>query len=261
MRWYAAGLQRRRRVARALFGSDAGRASAPFPGFYAPSGYFVVLLEVFAILMFACAVAAEHLGTVFERMYAHVATARAEAERGAGAVDDAHRAAAACLRCWSMPTRRRSSAPARSVAPSFCELDTEVSGQRSVRGDPLLLPRSGAGADRGLRWHAPLAMIRVGDEMRVTEVRVQHVAQKGRRFALVLITDTTEAFIRRAALEAADHAALIVDAHGRVLGFNRQATALFPDAEVGRAKRRRARAQRACRATGGSRSSLASDAC
>jgi len=67
----------------------------------------------------------------------------------------------------------------------------------------------------------------------VTDVRVQHVAQRGRRFALLLITDATDAFIRRAALESADHAALIVDARGRVLGFNHQVTSLFPDANSG----------------------------
>ena len=64
-----------------VLGQSGSATSSPFPGFYAPSGYYVVLLEVFAILVFACAVAAEYLGTIFERLHAHVAVARAEAER------------------------------------------------------------------------------------------------------------------------------------------------------------------------------------
>ena len=82
LRWYAPGLNTAGAWLAAVLGQQGAAASAPFPGFYAPSGYFVVLLEVFAILVFACAVAAEYLGTIFERLHAHVDVARAEAERG-----------------------------------------------------------------------------------------------------------------------------------------------------------------------------------
>ena len=41
-----------------------------------------MLLEVFAILIAACAVASEYLGTVFEMLRAQVGAARAEAQRG-----------------------------------------------------------------------------------------------------------------------------------------------------------------------------------
>ncbi len=55
-----------------LFGEQSSAAQVPFSGFYAPARYFVVLLEVFAIVLFACAVAAEYLGTILERLYALV---------------------------------------------------------------------------------------------------------------------------------------------------------------------------------------------
>ena len=41
-----------------------------------------MLLEVFAVLLLGCAVAAEFLGSLFDRLYAHVSAARVEAERG-----------------------------------------------------------------------------------------------------------------------------------------------------------------------------------
>ena len=40
-----------------LASSTQGGGHSAFPGFYAPVGYDVVLLEVFAILIFACAIA------------------------------------------------------------------------------------------------------------------------------------------------------------------------------------------------------------
>jgi PAS domain-containing protein len=232
LRWYATGIQGIGPWIAQLFSNDPGRLVSPFPGFYAPSGYYLVMLEVFAILVIACAIAAEHLGTVFERMYAHAATARAEAQRGEelwttlieqlpvpAVLVDADTSQVICA--------------SSQVAPSFCALDTEVAGRDLFNVIRFSYPEVVQELVSGFGGIAPLAMIRVGEQIRVTDVRVQHVAQRGRRFALVLIIDTTEEFIRRAALEASDSAALIVDPHGRILGFNRQATTLFPTAEVG----------------------------
>jgi PAS domain-containing protein len=232
LRWMASGLQGVGPLIDDLFRGDPGRGSAPFPGFYAPSGYFVVMLEVFAIFVIACAVAAEHLGTVFERMYAHAATARADAQRGEelwtalieqlpvpAVLVDADTSQVICA--------------SSQVAPSFCALDTEIVGGDLFQSIRFSYPEVVQELIAGFGGIAPLAMIRVGDQLRVTDVRVQHVAQRGRRFALLLIIDTTDEFLRRAALEASDSAALIIDANGRVLGFNRQATTLFPAAEVG----------------------------
>ena len=75
-------------------------------------------------------------------------------------------------------------------------------------------------------------MVRLGERLLATEVRVQHLAQKGRRLALVTLQDTTESFCVKAALDAAEHAAIVLDAAGRVLAWNRPATALFPAAEI-----------------------------
>src|SRR5207247_9402347 len=58
-----------------------GAGSLPFAGFYAPSAYFVVLLEAFVIMLFGCAVAAEYLASIFERLRGQVAAARAETVR------------------------------------------------------------------------------------------------------------------------------------------------------------------------------------
>jgi PAS domain-containing protein len=49
----------------------------------------------------------------------------------------------------------------------------------------------------------------------------------------VAINDTTEAFCTRAALDAAEHAALVVDSEGRLLACNRPARALFSEARIG----------------------------
>src|SRR5690606_23494942 len=82
LRWYIPGLGAFGAWLANVLGQQSATASSPFPGFYAPSAFYAVLLQVFAILMFACAVAAEYLGTIFERLHAHIDVARAEAERG-----------------------------------------------------------------------------------------------------------------------------------------------------------------------------------
>jgi PAS domain-containing protein len=231
LRWYAAGLTGVGRAITALFGSG-NSGTSPFPGFYAPSGYFLVLLQVFAILVLACAVAAEHLGAVFERMYANLVTARAEAQRG----QDLWTALIEQLPMPALLVDADTSqiiCASAQLGPSFCELDTQVVGKDLYEVVRFSYPEVVQQLVSGFGGTAPLTMIHVGDQVRVTDLRVQHVAQRGRRFALIVITDSTEAFIRRAALEAADHAALILDPAGRVLGFNHQATSLFPDTQQG----------------------------
>ena len=63
LRWYAPWLGTAGDWLETLLGSARAGASLPFAAFYAPSQYFVVLLEVFVVVMFACAVAAEYLAT------------------------------------------------------------------------------------------------------------------------------------------------------------------------------------------------------
>jgi hypothetical protein len=72
-------------------------------------------------------------------------------------------------------------------------------------------------------------MLQLGGRLRVAEIRVQHLAQKGRRLALVILEDVTESFCMKAALDVAENAAIVVDAQGRVRTWNRPATVLFPD--------------------------------
>jgi hypothetical protein len=232
LRWYVNGLSAGGAWLAGVFGSDAGTSGAPFPGFYAPAGYFVVLLEVFAILMFACAFAAEHLGSVFERLYAHVTVARAEAARGQELWTKLIESLPVPALLVDSETSQIICASER-VASAYCELDAQVAGSNLFDTISFSYPEVLQELIAGLDGTAPLTMIRVAGVVRVSEVRVQHVAQKGRRFALVIIEDTTEEFCMKAALDTADHASLVVDAQGRVLALNKPAAALFPGVSVG----------------------------
>jgi PAS domain-containing protein len=204
----------------------------PFPAFYAPAGYSAVLLEVFAVTVFGCAVAVEYLRTVFDRLHAQVSMARGEAMRSQklwsellqelplpAALIDADTqeilsASAMALSIWSAPG-------GAIVGRGFFEvlqfsypeaIETLINGQGGVE---------------------PLCIVRAGEQLLATEVRVQHLAENGRRLALVTVSDATEALCVKAALDAAEHAALVVDASGRVLVVNRPARAVFPEAQAG----------------------------
>jgi PAS domain-containing protein len=232
LRWYASG----------LFGTDAwltwlfGRQSAvpqpSFSGFYAPSNYLIVLLEVFAILLFACAVAAEYIGTIFERLNAHIILARTEAERGQD--------------LWANLIERLPLAALlvdpdtlRVVACSEVAVNYLNAGEIPLEGRnlfealrfsyPDLVQELVVGSD----GTAPSTVIRIAEQLRVTQVRVLHLIHKGRRLALLTIEDATEVFCLKAALDTSEYAALVVDARGRILAFNKPAGGLFGGTEIG----------------------------
>ena len=232
LRWYLTGLNAAGGWLAAVFGTQAATLNMPFSGFYAPSNYFVVLLEVFAILLFACAVAAEYLGTVFDRLHAHVFAARAEAERG-------QELWATLIENLPLPALLVDTDTLQVICASeqvALRLSAEGSppaGQNIFEAIHFSYPDVIQGLIGGAGGVARLSAVRVAGELRMCQVRVQHVAQRGRRFALVIIEDITEAFCAQAALDAADYAAFVVDSNGRVLAFNRPAHGLFPGTEIG----------------------------
>jgi hypothetical protein len=228
LRWYAPGLAEAGAWLASVLGQQGAGASAPFPGFYAPSGYFAVMIEVFAIVLFACAIAAEYLGTIFERLHTHADAARAEAERGqefwATLIEDLPLPAvlvdADTLRVLC----------ASKHLSSVCAGEPE-SGRGLFETIRFSYPEVIQELIAGMGGVAPLSIVHVGDHVLTTEVHVQHMSQRGRRFALVSVHDKTEEFTVRAALDVAGQAALVVDSQARVLAFNKPAQALFATIE------------------------------
>jgi PAS domain-containing protein len=231
LRWYAPGMDVLAASLERLLGPGSMAPPLPFAGFYAPSDYYLVLLEVFVILMFACAVAAEYLGTIFERLHVQVGAALIEAERGE--------------QLWS-GVLERLPLPAFVVDADTCETlfastaalarfeapDASLTGRSLLEGLRFSYPELVHELISGAGGIARPCMLRLNGRLLATEVHVQHLAQKGRRLALVIVQDMTEDFCMKAALDVAEHAAIVVDADGRVLAWNKPATALLPEAQV-----------------------------
>jgi PAS domain-containing protein len=218
----------------AALGSAVSSTGLSFAGFYAPSQYFVVLLAVFVILLFACAVVAEYFGTILERLDAQVSAARAEALRSQRLWHTllAQLPVAAVLLDADTHEVIGASAPAQA---RFFGGQDPGGGRDFFETIHFTYPEPIQQLVHGAGGVERLSIVRLGDRLLATEIRVQHVAQKGRRFALVIVNDMTEAFCVKAALDVSDHAALVADAEGRVLAFNKPARALFSDAAVGAA--------------------------
>ncbi len=234
LRWYASGLGTMGAWLAGFFGAGFFGGTTirmPFAGFYAPFGYSVVLLEVFAIILFACAAAAEYLGTMFERLRVQLSTARSEARRGQDLWLSLIEQLPAAALLVDADTLKVISA-SEALAPKFCDPDVAV-------GSPLFetlsfsYPEMVQELITGTGGVARPSMIHVGDRLIATEVRVRHAAHRGRRLAVVIIEDITEAFWAKAALDADDHAALVVDPRGRIVAFNKAARSMFADAETG----------------------------
>jgi hypothetical protein len=204
----------------------------PFAAFYAPAGYYAVLLQSFAIVELACAVAVEYLRSVFERLHAQVIMARGETLRS-------QKLRAALLEELPLPAVLIDAETLEILAASAMAVSrwsthrTALAGQRLFEALQFSYPEAIEALISGRGGTEPLCMVRAGERLLATEVRVQHLADSGRRLALVSVSDTTEAFCVKAALDAAEHAALIVDAAGCVLALNGPAHALFPEARSG----------------------------
>lgn len=230
LRWYASGLAPRASWLTGLFG-DAVQASEPFPGFYAPPGYFLVMLQAFAVLMLACAFAAEYLGTVFDRLHADLAAARAEAERG-------QQLWTSVIQELPIPAVLVDARTTQVVAESaelarVCADGAPGVGRKLSEAIRFSYPEIVEELVTGTGGAAEHVVYRRGGELSLARVRVQHIPYKGRRLALILIDEMTEAFAVRASLDAAEQAILILDSQDRVLAYNRPALALFSAARAG----------------------------
>ena len=201
-----------------------------FPGFYAPTSYLVVLLEVFTVVLLACAVAAEYLGTIFERVLASSVLARSESEQ-------AQQLWATLIERLPVPALLIDPNSLRIVGCSDAALaylhGDEVEGRNLFEVARFsfadLIQEIIAGASGG----ASLTAIHIADEVRLTQVRVLQVVHKKRRLALLTLEDATEAFCLKAALDTSEYAAVVVDAAGRVRALNRLSVELFGGAQVG----------------------------
>jgi PAS domain-containing protein len=232
LRWYTPGLDAAGGWLDTLLGRAGGGADPAFPTFYAPSQYFVVLLEVFAIMLFACAVAAEYLANIFDRLDAQMWAARAEAARG-------QELWSALVEQLPVPAVLLDAGTHEVVGASAAAVKRFLAGAEPIAGRdffqaiqfsyPEPIERLIDGAD-GVEQ---LCMVRLGGRLLATEIRVQHLAQHGRRFALVVLNETTEDFCVKSALDVAEYATLVVESNGRVVALNKPARALFGGAAPG----------------------------
>ena len=232
LRSYAGGLIGGDAWLTALFGSLGTARQPSFAGFYAPTSYLIVLLEVFTITLFACAVAAEYVGTIFERLREDSIKARSEAERG-------QELAASLIERLPVPALMIDPESLQIVA--FSEFaaallrggDVPLEGRHLFEAVQFSYPDLVQELIVGPESAAPLTAMRVAGELRLTQLRVLRVAHKGRRLALLIIEDATQLFCLRAALDTSEYAALVVDARGRIQAFNRLVVDLFGSVEVG----------------------------
>lgn len=237
LRWYASGIFGADAKLDWLLGGRSNVAQASFSAFYAPPNYLLVALEVFAVMLIACAAAAEYVGSLFDRLSALTGIARTEAERG--------------QELWTSlierlpvpallvdPPSQRIIAVSRTATESLIAAGGTLEGRNLFEAVKFSYPETVQELLAGPDGESPFSVIRSGLQPRVTHVRALHVAYKGRRLALLTLEDATETFCLRAALDTSEYAALVIDAEGRILAFNTPAAGLFAGLEIGAAATR-----------------------
>jgi hypothetical protein len=222
--WYAAG----RWLVRLLgAGPHAAGANGAFLGFYAPVGYDIVLLEVFAILIFASAVAAESIGNSFERLLDHLTGARADAVSG-------QEMWAGLMQRLPLPALLIDAESLEIVQSSehmepFFEAAPTIAGRALFEVVDFSYPEPIQALIAGKGGTATATAVRTAAGLRMADIKVEHLVYERRRLALVLLIDATAAFCVAAALDVDEHAVFVIDARGKLLLSNRPARALFPD--------------------------------
>jgi hypothetical protein len=222
--WYAAG----RTLVKWLGAGGAGAgASGAFLGFYAPVAYDLVLLEVFAILILACAVAAESINTSFSKLLDHLMGARADAASG-------QEMWAGLMQRLPLPALLIDAESLEIVQASehlgpFCNVDGALAGRELLEVVQFSYPEPIQALIAGEGGIAQATAIRTGSGLRVADVRVEHMVQDRRRLALLLLLDATSSFCVTAALDVNEQAVFVIDARGKLLLYNRPARTLFPD--------------------------------
>jgi PAS domain-containing protein len=232
LRWYASGLFAADAKLDWLLGGRSTVAQSSSSAFYAPPSYLLVMLEVFTIMLLACAVAAEYVGSIFDRLSALTVISRTEAERG--------------QELWTSlierlpvpallvdPPSQRIIAASQLATTTLQGEETTLEGRNMFEALQFSYPETIQELLVGPDGTAPMIVMRVARLLRVVQIRALHVAHKGRRLALLTLEDTTETFCLRAALDTSEYAALIIDAEGRILAFNRPAAGLFVGMEIG----------------------------
>jgi hypothetical protein len=231
LRWYASGARELGQWLLAPFvpaatGIDSASA---LPGFYAPVTYEVVLLEVFSILVFAVAVAAESIGNSIERLL--------------GRLRSAERAATQAQQMWSTLVQEL------PLPALLVDTDTMHIILTSKRLLPFSYePLAGRALFEAIQFSYPERLqealrheggvvesvaILGAEQMLIATVRLQSIHFDGRRLAIILLEETSAAFGIAAALDAEDHPAMVISGSGYLVAANKATRALFPDVRVG----------------------------
>ena len=230
LRWHASGLG----TWAASLLADGTHSAAPFPGFYAPSDYYVALLQCFVVLTLVGAAVADYLGTLFERHRTHAELARERAQSGRElwtSLIEHLPVPAVLVEVDTLRVLRLSESAAPVLAPSE-EGATRI-GRKVFEAIRFSYPEVVRALIRGDAGPSRPCALRVNDDLHIAKVSVRHLGYEGRALALLTIEDVTDAFCTRAALDKAEDAVLIIDSKGRVITFNKPIRSLLPHADVG----------------------------
>jgi PAS domain-containing protein len=223
LRWYLAQLHVP--LARWLASQPLGTVRGLFPTLEVEPAFALVLMELFAVLVFAAAVVTGALASLLLRLTTSL-------HQSGEALREAEGLAARVLQASVHPTALvdRSSLRVVQASDSFLRqllLEPADLADRTVVelfDMPFPEPLQAALARGG---EVPFAICRVDGETRIVRISVSLIEHAGSDYAHVSVDDVSDLYYLRGALEAIDAPYLLLGADRRILYFNRAAQSLF----------------------------------
>jgi PAS domain-containing protein len=223
LRWYLVQLDIP--LAGWLTSLPLGALRGPFPGLEVDPAYVVVLMELFAVVLFAVAMATESLTTVLLRLTASL-HASGEALREAEGL--AQRVLQASLHPIALVDRstHRVVQASDSFVRQFLLKPSDLADRTLVDllDMPFPEPLHAALAQGG---EVSFAICRVDGETRIARISVCLIEHAGTDYAHVSVHDVSDLYYLQGALEVIDAPYLLLGADRRILYFNRAAESLF----------------------------------
>jgi hypothetical protein len=214
------------------FSNPSTYSSGPFPGLSLTPAFSLVVLLIFAAMIFIVAVTSEYLREVLLRLFGRLASSAAVREEAEGLFLDVLRASPAPVALIYADTLNVAHASQSFLHEFFLSPDLLL--EKNLLGlVDFLYPEVVEELIRGKGGEASIAPYRLGSEIRLSRIIVHPIQSAGNPYAYINFQDVSDLHYMQTALGVLEQALLVISPGRQVLYFNHAAQDLFSGLRLG----------------------------